>query len=62
VRLLEIHGGRELARRLRALGLGRGDEIEVLHQGRSGTVIRRDGIRVAIGAGIAAKLLVEAQT
>jgi len=59
VRLLEIHGGRELNKRLRALGLAAGDEVEVLHRGRGGVVVGREGVRLALGTGVAVKLLVE---
>jgi ferrous iron transport protein A len=58
-RLVKIEGGRELTRRLLALGLGMNQEIEVLqHRGR-GVVVARDGNRIALGGGIAEKLMAE---
>lgn len=59
VRLVRIDGGRELTRRLLALGLGMNQEIEVLqHRGR-GVVVARGGNRIALGGGIAEKLMAE---
>ena len=56
VRLVEIDGGKQLARRLLALGLTVGSEIEVLqHRGR-GVVVAKEGNRVALGKGIAEKI------
>jgi ferrous iron transport protein A len=59
VRLVSIEGGRELTRRLLALGLSVNDEVEVLqHRGR-GVVVARGGNRIALGGGIAEKLMAE---
>ncbi|HFQ14043.1 MAG TPA: ferrous iron transport protein A [Gammaproteobacteria bacterium] len=56
VRLVEIDGGKQLARRLLALGLTVGSEIEILqHRGR-GVVVAKEGNRVALGKGIAEKI------
>ena len=56
VRLVEIDGGKQLARRLLALGLTVGSEIEVLqHRGR-GVVVAKEGNRVALGKGITEKI------
>jgi ferrous iron transport protein A len=59
VRLVRIEGGRELTRRLLALGLSVNEEVEVLqHRGR-GVVVARGGNRIALGGGIAEKLMAE---
>jgi ferrous iron transport protein A len=52
-----LDGGRQLARRLLGLGLRVGSQIEVVqHRGR-GVVVACQGIRVALGGGVAEKLL-----
>jgi ferrous iron transport protein A len=57
VRLVNIEGGRQLTRRLLALGLSVNQELEVLqHRGR-GVVVARGANRVALGGGIAEKLM-----
>jgi ferrous iron transport protein A len=59
VRLVKIEGGRELTRRLLALGLSINEEVEVLqHRGR-GVVVARGSNRIALGGGIAEKLMAE---
>ncbi len=56
-RLVKIEGGRELTRRLLGLGLSINDEVEVLqHRGR-GVVVARGGNRIALGGGVAEKLM-----
>jgi len=57
-RLVEIRGGRQLARRLLALGLRIGSEIQVLHHRSSGLVVSHGATRVALGGGIVDKLWV----
>ncbi len=58
-RLVKIEGGRELTRRLLGLGLSINDEVEVLqHRGR-GVVVARGGNRIALGGGVAEKLMAE---
>ena len=59
VRISAILGGRQLSRRLLALGLTVGNEVEVLHHRSSGVVVAKDGNRVALGTGVAQKLVVE---
>jgi len=59
VRLVSIQGGRKLTRRLLALGLTPGNELEVLHHRSGGVVVGKDGNRVALGAGVADKLTIE---
>ena len=59
VRISSIQGGRQLNRRLLALGLTIGSEVEILHHRSSGVVVARDGNRVALGMGVADKLVIE---
>lgn len=58
VRLVSIDGGRRLMQRLRALGLSVGDELEVLHHRGGGVVVGKGGNRVALGVGVAEKLMI----
>ena len=46
-------------RRLLALGITQGNELEVLHHRGGGVVVGRDGNRVALGTGVAEKLEIE---
>jgi len=62
VRLISIQGGRKLTRRLIALGITQGNELEVLHHRSGGVVVGKDGNRVALGAGVADKLVIEVLT
>jgi ferrous iron transport protein A len=56
-RIEQLQGGRQLARRLLSLGLRVGSQIEVVqHRGR-GVVVACQGVRVALGGGVAEKLL-----
>jgi ferrous iron transport protein A len=55
-RLERINGGRQLTRRLWSLGLREGSLIIVLHRRGQGLVVASNGVRIAIGAGIADKL------
>ncbi len=59
LRLLQVKGGKNLNRRLRALGLTPGTEVEILHHRGRGVVVANQGNRVALGSGIADKLLGE---
>jgi ferrous iron transport protein A len=59
-RLVEIHGGHRLTRRLLALGLSLGTELEVVQRRGRGVVVARGGNRVALGEGVAQKLMGEA--
>ena len=56
VRLVSISGGKQLVRRLLALGLTVGSELEVLHHRGRGVVVAKQGNRVALGKGIAEKI------
>jgi ferrous iron transport protein A len=54
-----IQGGRRLVHRLLSLGLRVGSEIELTQRRGGGVVVANAGTRVALGAGVAEKLLVE---
>lgn len=58
VRIQTLRAGRALARRLTELGLNVGCEIRVLQRQGSGLLIARGEGRIAIGGGMAAKILV----
>ena len=59
-RQVKINGGHRLTRRLLALGLSLGTELEVVQRRGRGVVVARGGNRVALGEGVAQKLLGEA--
>lgn len=59
VRLVAIDGSRQLTRRLLSLGLSLGSEVEILHHRGRGVVVAKQGNRVALGRGIAEKLIAE---
>lgn len=59
MKLVSIQDGRRLMRRLLALGLSVGSEFEILHHRGRAVVVGNDGNRVALGAGVAEKLIVE---
>ncbi|MET0050605.1 MAG: FeoA family protein [Candidatus Thiodiazotropha sp.] len=54
-----VMGGRHLAHRLLSLGLRVGSEIELLQRRGGGVVVASEGTRVALGAGVAEKLLMK---
>ncbi len=58
VRIDKMEGGRQLTRRLLGLGLNKHSEIEVVHRRGLGVVVAKSGNRVALGGGIAQKVLV----
>ena len=55
----QILGGRQLVHRLLSLGLRVGSEIELTQRRGGGVVVAAKGTRVALGAGVSEKLLVE---
>ena len=57
-RIVEIHGGRDLVRKLLALGLRIGSEICVEHHRGRGLVVSAGAARVALGGGIVEKVMV----
>ncbi len=58
-RIAAIRGGRKLHRRLMGLGLRVGSEVDVLHHRGRGVVVASAGNRIALGSGVAEKLLIE---
>jgi ferrous iron transport protein A len=58
-RIVEIRGGQKVTRRLLSLGLRVGSEVEVLHHRGHGVVVASDGNRIALGGGVADKLLMQ---
>jgi ferrous iron transport protein A len=59
-RLVKINGGHRMTRRLLALGLSLGTELEVVQRRGRGVVVARGGNRVALGEGVAQQLFGEA--
>ena len=59
VRLVSIEGDRLLTRRLLALGLSVGNEVEVLHRRKGDVVVGRGGNRLALGHDIADRLVIQ---
>jgi ferrous iron transport protein A len=58
-RISRIMGGRQLMHRLLSLGLRVGSEIELQQRRGGGVVVASEGTRVALGAGVAEKLLMQ---
>ena len=58
-RIAAIQGGRNLHRRLLGLGLRVGSRVEALHHRGRGVVVASSGNRIALGGGVAEKLLIE---
>lgn len=59
VRIVGIHAGREFSAHMEALGLLPGVELEVLcNNGCGGFMIKLNGSRIALGRGMARKILV----
>lgn len=58
VRIARLLGGRGMARRLTEMGLNVGGEVRVLHRQGGQVVVLRGETRLALGAGIAHKILV----
>lgn len=59
LRLTGIHGGRLLTRRLLALGLTLGCELQVLQVRGRAVVVGKQGNRVALGKAVAEQLQTE---
>lgn len=57
-RLAELRGGRQLTRRLLALGLRQGSPLSIVQRRSKGLVLASGELRIAIGLGIAEKLWV----
>jgi ferrous iron transport protein A len=58
LKIVSLQAGRSLDRRLTELGLHVGSRVEVRQRRSAGLVIARGGSRIALGAGMAAKILV----
>lgn len=58
VRIFTLRGGKGLEMRLTALGLNVGSEIEVLNYQSGHLVVLRGETRLALGAGMAQKIMV----
>lgn len=58
VRIEGFHGGGEARRRLHSMGLIPGDEIEIISTQKGPVVIRCRGARLALGQGLANKVMV----
>jgi ferrous iron transport protein A len=59
LRVVAIHGGDRLRRRLLSLGLVVGGEVELVQRRGGGVVVAQGGNRVALGQGVAQKVTVE---
>jgi ferrous iron transport protein A len=59
VRIAALRGGREMGRRLLGLGLRVGSEVEILHRRGGGVVVSTGENRIALGAGVAERILAE---
>lgn len=60
VRVVALRAGRNLDRRLTDLGLNVGSKLRVVQRQGSGLVVSRGETRMAIGGGMAMKILVVA--
>ena len=60
VRIQSLQGGKGLAKRLTELGLNPGTEVRIVARQGGGLVVARGETRLAIGCGMAVKILVEA--
>ena len=58
-RVIEIHGGKNMTRRLMGLGLKVGSSVTVLHRRGEGVVVGEGGNRIAIGGGVANRVMVQ---
>ena len=58
LRIVSLRAGRNLAQRLTDLGLNVGTDIRVVQRAGTGLVLTRDTVRLAIGAGMAMKIMV----
>lgn len=64
VRLVDIHGGHGMRRRMAELGLNPGCQLRVVHSHGGGPMILavKDDARMAIGRGMAHRIMVSAPT
>lgn len=59
VRIIALRAGQGLDRRLTDLGLNIGSELSVVQRQGAGLVVARDNTRIAVGGGMAMKIMVE---
>jgi len=57
--VVNVAGGRGVRRRLLEMGFAPGSEVEVIANKRGPVVVRVRGVTVALGRGMAAKILVK---
>jgi len=58
LRILALHGGKGLTMRLTELGLNVGTEVRVVQRQGGGLLLARGESRIALGGGMASKILV----
>ncbi len=58
-RIIDIFGGRGMVRRLMKMGLSPGSEIIVIRNSLGPLIIEVRGVRLALGRGLASRILVE---
>ena len=58
-RVIEIQGGKNMTRRLMGLGLKVGSSVTVLHRRGEGVVVGEGGNRIAIGGGVANRVMMQ---
>jgi len=58
-RVIEIHGGKNMTRRLMGLGLKVGSEVTLLHRRGEGVVVGEGGNRIAIGGNVANRVIMQ---
>ncbi|AKG38740.1 MAG: FeoA family protein [Infirmifilum sp.] len=59
VKVISFEGGRGSMRRLFELGVVPGEELRVVFNNAGPIVVERSGTRIAIGRGLAARIIVE---
>lgn len=59
VRIVKINAGRGLLSQLQHMGLKEGDMIQVIQNNHGHLIIARGNLRLALGRGMAHKILVE---
>ncbi|RLG53817.1 MAG: hypothetical protein DRO00_02895 [Thermoproteota archaeon] len=58
-RVIDIFGGRGMVRRLMEMGLSPGSEVIVVRNSLGPMIIEVRGVRLALGRGLASRILVE---
>jgi ferrous iron transport protein A len=61
-RVIEIQGGKQMTRRLMGLGLKAGSDVTILHRRGQGVVVGSGGNRIAIGGGVADRVMMQLLT